>query len=107
MKTDIIGSLFFGCMIFIIALMVGSMKVESGSPVEITPTVQPWIEDLCEQVVLRNPGGLDFEIGEVCYHPQIGFTKSRNISRLKADDYDKIVEPVKGFLKEKAEAMGL
>lgn len=107
MKSDIIGSMFFGVMIFIIAVTIASMKLDQPTQKQIEPDIRPWIEDLCETVALRNPGGLDFEIGEVCYHPDLGFIESRNLERLLPEDYERMVIPVKAHLKRKSEAMGL
>ena len=62
--------------------------------------------EVCEEILIRDPGGLTHSIALICYNQESGWIEI-NTARLPTGDYQRMVQPVKDSLRTVAFDRGI
>lgn len=95
MKTGEIGITIITAVCFLALAVAVADYNQEPPPIHIPNN------EVCDDVLLRNPGGLSHRIALICYNSEIGWIEF-DAQHLIDEDYARIVQPVKDSLRQVA-----
>lgn len=106
MRSDFYGSILIGVMVLIPTFIALERCESEPEPAKVN-FLHQWNESLCRQVKLSSPGGLSFELAEVCYIPNTGWHETKNTARLQTDQYESLIKPLYKEIRSEARSLQL
>lgn len=98
----------FGITVGIILLLILPNLMPKEAPAEFEPidrAEMQFPDQFCENVKLGNPGGLSYSMALVCVNPE--FEVVMNADHLKAEKWNKLIQPVLDSLHTEARKAGV